>query len=60
MSGSLLIRDVPQEIRGWIDAEREARMMSQREFVTSVLSKVNRSESSSLRSIGHKGVQWFA
>lgn len=42
MSGSLLIRDVPPDIRGWIDAEREARMMSQREFVISVLSKVYR------------------
>lgn len=45
MSGSLLIRDVPPDLRGWIDKEREARMMSQREFVISVLSKVYRNGS---------------
>lgn len=45
MSGSLLIRDVPPDLRGWIDTEREARMMSQREFVISVLSKVYRNGS---------------
>lgn len=46
MSGSLLIRDVPPDIRGWIDAEREARLMSQREFVLSVLAKVYQRRSS--------------
>jgi predicted RNA methylase len=37
MTDQLLIRDVPQKIRSWIDEERYAQRMSQKEFVHSIL-----------------------
>lgn len=37
MTDQLLIRDVPQKIRSWIDEERHAQRMSQKEFVHSIL-----------------------
>lgn len=37
MTDQLLIRDVPQKIRSWIDDERHAQRMSQKEFVHSIL-----------------------
>lgn len=39
MADDLLIRDVPPRIRTWIDSERKARRMSQKEFVISMLEK---------------------
>lgn len=38
----LLIRDVPESIRSWVDRERQKRMMSQREFVTALLEEAYR------------------
>jgi DNA (cytosine-5)-methyltransferase 1 len=37
VTDQLLIRDVPQKIRSWIDEERHAQRMSQKEFVHSIL-----------------------
>ena len=36
----ILIRDVPEEIQGWIERERSRRMMTQKEFLLSVLHSV--------------------
>lgn len=47
-SNAILIRDVPPEIRSWIGAEQEARMMNQREFVISVLAKAYKSRAGPL------------
>jgi DNA (cytosine-5)-methyltransferase 1 len=41
---SLLIRDVPPKIKRWIDDEREQSMLSQREYVISVLEKAYNSK----------------
>lgn len=35
----LLIRDVPERVRSWIDVERKAKKMSQKEFVIRMLEK---------------------
>jgi len=37
MTDQLLIRDVPQRIRSWIDEERHAQRMTQKEFVHAIL-----------------------
>lgn len=37
MTDQLLIRDVPQKIRTWIDEERHAQRMTQKEFVHAIL-----------------------
>lgn len=39
MPDDLLIRDVPPRIRTWVESERKARKMSQKEFVISMLEK---------------------
>ena len=37
MADQLLIRDVPHEIRSWIDEERHTKRMTQKEFVHTLL-----------------------
>ena len=39
MSDQLLIRDVPERIKTWIESERKSRRMSQKEFVIGMLEK---------------------
>ena len=39
MANELLIRDVPHRVRTWVESERAARKMTQKEFVISVLEK---------------------
>jgi DNA (cytosine-5)-methyltransferase 1 len=39
MANELLIRDVPTRVRTWVESERAARKMTQKEFVISVLEK---------------------
>jgi DNA (cytosine-5)-methyltransferase 1 len=41
MSRQLLVRNIPSEIRQWIEQERQQRCMSQQEFVLSVLQKAS-------------------
>jgi len=41
MSRQLLVRDVPEQIRSWIEEERSQRHMTQKEFVISVLQKAH-------------------
>jgi len=41
---SLLIRDVPPKLKNWIETEREQAMLSQREYVISVLKKAYNSK----------------
>jgi DNA (cytosine-5)-methyltransferase 1 len=42
MTKQLLVRNVPEEVQGWIDRERQQHRMSQQEFVLSVLEKASR------------------
>ncbi|MBL8881337.1 MAG: hypothetical protein JNG88_19730 [Phycisphaerales bacterium] len=44
MAESLLIRDVPPKLKNWIESEREQAMVSQREYVISVLEKAYNSK----------------
>ena len=44
MAESLLIRDVPSKLKNWIETEREQAMLSQREYVISVLEKAYNSK----------------
>ena len=44
MPESLLIRDVPHKLKRWIEDEREQSMLSQREYVISVLEKAYNSK----------------
>ncbi|MBA4121893.1 MAG: hypothetical protein H0X72_05460 [Acidobacteria bacterium] len=37
MSNQLLVRNVPEQIRTWIEEERNSRHMTQKDFVLSVL-----------------------
>lgn len=42
--GGLLVRNVPHEVREWIEKERQRNQMSQQEFVLTVLHKASLSE----------------
>jgi len=42
MTKQLLVRNVPEDVHGWIDRERQQHRMSQQEFVLSVLEKASR------------------
>ena len=41
MGDQILIRDVPPRVRTWIESERRARKMSQKEFVIEALEKAS-------------------
>jgi hypothetical protein len=41
MTKHLLVRNVPDEVRSWIEQERQQYRMSQQEFVLSVLQKAS-------------------
>lgn len=45
MADQLLIRNVPEDIHSWVEAERHARQISQNEFLLSVLEKHSRNGS---------------
>jgi DNA (cytosine-5)-methyltransferase 1 len=47
-SSDMLVRNVPQEVRHWIDRERRQHKMSQQEFVASVLHRASVAEQSPL------------
>lgn len=44
MSGQLSVRDVPEQIRSWIEQQRGSRQMTQKEFVLSVLQRAYENE----------------
>jgi len=46
MTDKLLIRNVPNDVRNWIEDERHARKMTQNEFLISILQKESRSRNS--------------
>lgn len=49
MSNQLLVRDVPEQIRTWIEEERNSRHMTQKDFVLSVLHQAH--ENSSIQTL---------
>lgn len=44
MSSQLLVRNVPEEVRQWIERQREQHRMAQQEFVLSVLHHASSAE----------------
>jgi DNA (cytosine-5)-methyltransferase 1 len=48
MSGQLLVRNVPEEVRCWIERQRQQQQMSQQEFVLSVLHQASLTEQTPL------------
>lgn len=46
--GGVLVRNVPHDIRQWIEKERQRNQMSQQEFVLSVLERVSASDATPL------------
>lgn len=45
MSNQLLVRNVPEQIRTWIEEERNSRHMTQKDFVLSVLHQAHENSS---------------